>query len=304
MLAWAIALVGTVVAATGAAAAGGREGAAHGQPQPVAWSGIAKPSRGVAQAIGGYAAGCLSGGVALSGEGPGYQVIRMSRRRYYGHPELVSFLRDFGGGVAAAGLGTALIGDMAQPRGGPMRAGHASHQSGLDADVWLRLDLPSLARKARESLAEINYVDYDRKRVTPAWSDRQAEMVRLAARDRRVERIFVNPVIKRELCRRDWPDRAWLRKVRPWYGHDGHMHVRLSCPPGSPHCVPQKALPDGDGCGDDLAWWLERIEPLRPIPPDKAVTPAPKLPAACAAVFRADGTVVAETEKLRLQDNN
>ena len=29
-----------------------------------------------------------------------------------------------------------LIGDMSQPRGGPMLNGHSSHQIGLDVDIW------------------------------------------------------------------------------------------------------------------------------------------------------------------------
>ncbi|WP_051341503.1 penicillin-insensitive murein endopeptidase [Azospirillum halopraeferens] len=290
-----------VMAGAGTAAARDPAGV---QPQPAAWGRLAAPSQGPAQAIGGYAAGCLAGGVPLAGEGTGYQIIRMSRNRYYGHPSLIAYLEDFGRKVAAAGLGTALIADMTQPRGGPMRYGHASHQSGLDADIWLRLDLPALGRKERESLHEVRYVDYARMSVTPAWSERQARMVRIAASDRRVDRIFVNPAIKKDLCARPWPDRAWLGKVRPWHGHDGHMHIRLVCPPGSSQCVPQKALPEGDGCDEDLAWWLERAVPAREIPPEKAVPPNPKLPPSCTAVFGAKGISVAQAKPAGNYDNN
>lgn len=261
---------------------------------PVAWGAVASPSLGPAQVIGGYASGCLAGGVALAPEGAGYQVIRLSRVRNYGHPSLVAFLQDFGRGVERQGLGTALVGDMAQPRGGPLRYGHASHQSGLDADVWLRLDLPAMNRGARESLSEIKYVDYGAMTVTPSWTGRQAALIRTAATDPRVARIFVNPAIKRELCTTAGADRDWLRKVRPWHGHDGHMHIRLSCPAGSPACEEQAALPDGDGCGDELASWLDRAVPAREVPPSKARPPSPAMPAACAAVLRGAGTAVAQ----------
>lgn len=261
---------------------------------PVAWSAVTAPSLGPAQAIGGYASGCLAGGVALAPEGPGYQVIRLSRGRNYGHPVLVSFLEDFGRRVERQGLGTALVGDMGQPRGGPLSYGHASHQSGLDADVWLRLDLPAMTRGAREKLTEIRYVNYAGMTVVPTWSERQAALVRTAATDPRVARIFVNPAIKRELCTAATGDRDWLRKVRPWHGHDGHMHIRLSCPPGSPACEEQTALPDGDGCGDELASWLGRAVPAREIPPSKARPPSPALPAACAAVLQGAGTTLVQ----------
>jgi len=260
---------------------------------PIAWSRADGPAPGPAQAIGGYAAGCLSGGVALPGEGAGYQVIRMSRQRNFGHPALVGFVKDFGVKVAAAGLGTALIADMAQARGGPMSFGHASHQSGLDADVWLRLDLPPMGRAAREHLEEIKYVDYDDRRVTADWSAKQAEMIRIAAADPRVSRLFVSPAIKQALCRKEWKDRDWLGKLRPWHGHDGHMHVRLSCPPGSAQCEEQRELPDGDGCGEDLRVWLNRAMPVTEIPPERARPRNPQLPPACHAVLRSGGTRIA-----------
>lgn len=254
-----------------------------------AFAAVPGPSRGAAQAIGGYAAGCLAGGQALPPEGTGYQVIRLSRKRNYGHPVLVDYLQDFGKSVAAAGLGTALIGDLGQARGGPMAFGHASHQIGLDADVWLRLDLPALSRPQREGVEEIRMVDYDRLAVRDdgAWTSRQAALIRLAASDPRVGRIFVHPTIKLALCRSTAGDRSWLRRVRPWYGHDGHMHIRLSCPADSPLCVPQRELPDGDGCDDDLHNWIaDASKPIVERAPGEVKPRNPVLPAACAAVLQ------------------
>ncbi len=265
-------------------------------PNSIPWSLVSGPSIGPAQSIGGYAAGCVTGAQPLAGEGVGYQVIRMSRQRYYGHPELVAYLKDFGRKVAAAGLGTALIGDMGQARGGPMSFGHASHQSGLDADVWLRLDLPPLGRHGRESLEEIKYVDYGRVRVTADWSEKQAQMIRIAASDPRVARIFINPAIKLAMCRRDWPNRDFLRKLRPWHGHDGHMHVRLSCPANSPQCEDQRDLPDGDGCGSELESWLDSVYPVVEKHNGKPQPRYVSMPAACQPVLRAAGTRVAAAD--------
>lgn len=289
--------VGMLAGPAGDADAGTKKKPALNAPQysAAAWSKVNGPSPGPAQSIGGYAAGCIAGAQALPPEGTGYQVIRLSRQRNYGHPALNDYLKDFGRRVAAAGLGTALIGDMGQARGGPMPMGHASHQIGLDADIWLRLDLPAMGRPGRESLEEIKYVDFDLMRVTPSWSDKQAQMIRIAASDPRVARIFVNPAIKQAMCEHGWADRDFLRKLRPWGGHDGHMHIRLSCQPGSPQCEDQAAAPEGDGCGEELASWLERPPPSTPRPP-AAKPPEPRrarVPDACVPVLRAGGTRVA-----------
>ena len=267
-------------------------------PNSIAWSQVAGPAFGPAQSIGGYAAGCVNGAQPLAGEGTGYQVIRMSRQRYYGHPELIGYLKDFGRRVAAAGLGSALVGDMGQARGGPMSFGHASHQMGLDADIWLRLDLPPLGRNARESLTEVKYVDYGRRRVNADWSDRQAQLIRIAAADPRVARVFVNPAIKAAMCRHPWPNRDFLHKLRPWHGHDGHMHVRLRCPAGSPLCEDQKDVPGGDGCGGELTSWLGSVFPLVERHEGKPQPRHVTLPPACRAVLRAGGTRVAAADGL------
>ena len=295
-----VACVGLAVALLAAGEAEAKQRKKKPAPIPayatsVAWGAVAGPSLGAAQSIGGYAAGCVSGARALPPEGVGYQVIRLSRQRNYGHPVLVDMLRDFGRRVALAGLGTALIGDMGQARGGPMPSGHASHQIGLDADVWLRLDLPPMGRAGRERLEEIKYVDYDRMRVTEDWSDRQAKMVQIAASDARVARIFVSPAIKLAMCQRSWADRGFLNKLRPWHGHDGHMHIRLNCPSGSPLCEQQTAQPDGDGCDDELMSWLSSASPAIERPPGYKPEPrvVRKMPAACAPVLKSAGTRMA-----------
>lgn len=63
----------------------------------------------------------------------------MSSCAYFGHPTLLAFVERLGTEVRAQHLGTLLIGDMAMPAGGSFNGGHASHQSGLDVDIWLQL---------------------------------------------------------------------------------------------------------------------------------------------------------------------
>ena len=127
------------------------------------------------------------------------------------------------------------------------------------------------------------------------WSSRQLKLIRFAAKDPAVDRLFVHPVIKRELCRVVTRDRSWLGKVVPWYGHHAHMHVRMHCPLGSPQCRSQKKVPPGDGCGKPLRWWFEVALPSsrawlkrakKRKPAKRAYTPPPVLPKACTAVLR------------------
>lgn len=252
------------------------------------WSVPANPASGPAEAIGGYSRGCVRGAAALPMRGPGFQVIHPSRKRYFGHPDLIAVLRDLGKKLERAGMRPLPVADLAQPRGGPAPSGHASHQTGLDADLWFRPAPRRMSRRKRETLPHHAVVDIRRKRRTRYWSRRVGKLLRFAAEDPRVNRIFVNPIIKRELCKRTRGDRSWLRKVRPWYGHAAHFHVRLSCPAGSDQCKPQGPLPAGDGC-DKLDWWLDdKAQAARRKGQkryQKAVDSAPKLPPACDAVL-------------------
>lgn len=223
-----------------------------------AWSRIAAPTTDLPDTIGGYTNGCFIGGKALPAEGRGYQVVRLSRNRYYGHPDLVQYLKDLGNKVADEKLGLMLVADMGQPRGGPMPGGHVSHQNGLDADIWLPLNYKRTSGK-RDGLHSVAMADREKfKLKRDVWTKGQARLIRLAAEDKRVARILVNPVIKIELCAMQWDDRSWLRKIRPWWKHHTHFHVRLHCPKGDPDCKPQAIPPAGDGCGADLkAWYPE-----------------------------------------------
>jgi penicillin-insensitive murein endopeptidase len=223
--------------------------------------------------------------------GEGYQVMRPSRNRHYGHPRLIAFVQQIGREVQKRGWGRLLIGDLAQPRGGPMEYGHRSHQSGLDVDIWLQLSAPGSrvhSRAEAERMPMRPVVDAPQGRLDPArWSSRYADLIALAAIQPRVERIFVHPVIKQALCQSHGGE-AWLGRVRPYWGHDAHFHVRLACPPDSPRCTPQDPVPPGDGCDEALDQWVEelRLAATRPAPP---ATPRPaqpaRVPAACKALL-------------------
>jgi penicillin-insensitive murein endopeptidase len=219
----------------------------------------ATPAPLAARSIGTYVRGCLAGAVALPVDGKTWQVMRLSRNRNWGHPRLVQFLERFAARVPeVAGWPGILVGDLTQPRGGPMLSGHASHQIGLDADIWLT-PMPDrrLTREEREQMSAINLVAEDWNDVDPkVWTRQHTAVIRAAAMDSTVERVLVNAAIKKALCREAGKDRAWLAKVRPWYGHNYHMHIRIGCPPDSKECKGQDPVPTGDGCGRELDWWF------------------------------------------------
>lgn len=255
------------------------------------WGAAASASPGPASPIGGPANGCLAGAAALPADGVGFQAIRLRRHRNFGHPDTIAFVMRLGRAAQAAGLAPFYVGDMAQPRGGPMASGHGAHQNGLDVDIWFNLDpKPTLAPLARDDVPLPSMLLAGMHAIDPAQFDaRQVTLLRLAAADQRVERIFVNPVIKQALCRgfagATDGGSAWLHKLRPWPGHDEHLHVRLACPAGATQCVGQPPIPPGDGCDASLAWWLEKHEaPTTPVPPRP---PRPRLPKACAALLTA-----------------
>jgi penicillin-insensitive murein endopeptidase len=252
-----------------------------------------QPLPGPAYSIGSYADGCLAGGVALPITGPSWQVMRLSRNRNWGNPELIAFLERFANNARKVGWNGLLVGDMSQPRGGPMITGHASHQIGLDADIWFT-PMPNhvLTREEREYDGAVDMVARDRLDVDPeVWAHVRTELIRTASEDPVVTRIFVNAAIKKALCREAGPDRAWLAKVRPWWGHAEHFHIRIACPPGSPECKPQPPVAPGDGCGHAMDYWFSEgvLHPKPPPAPAPARPPMTMagLPQACRAVVDA-----------------
>jgi penicillin-insensitive murein endopeptidase len=245
-----------------------------------------------ARAIGFYSKGCLAGAVALPVDGATWQVMRLSRNRNWGHPDLIKLLERLSAKASKiANWPGLLVGDLAQPRGGPMLSGHASHQLGLDADVWLT-PMPdrTLSREERESMSATMIVRPDRRDVDAnVWTPGHLQMIKAAAEEKIVDRIFVNAAIKKALCREAGKDRDWLEKVRPYWGHDYHMHIRIRCPAGNADCKPQDPVGDGDGCGKELDYWFQESI-LYPPPPKEPPKPKPpimmsELPPACRQVL-------------------
>jgi penicillin-insensitive murein DD-endopeptidase len=231
------------------------------------------------QAIGPYDRGCIAGAQKLPLNGPGWQVMRLSRNRIWGHPVLLAAIRKLASEAQQSdGWQGILVGDMAQPIGGPLLGGHASHQTGLDADLWY-MAMPShvLTSEEREQLAAANMVDQKTLTVNPSvWTAAQVKLLKRIASYPEIVRVFVHPAIKKALCEGAGTDRVWLQKIRPWYKHDDHFHIRLNCPPNSPACVAQAPTTSGDGCGQELDDWFKKLRAVPEKP--RAVAPTPQQP--------------------------
>lgn len=247
------------------------------------WQRIAQPVPGAPQAIGGFANGCIVGAEALPLNNPAYQVMRPDQRRYFGHPDLLLFIQRLTTQVHNLGLGQVLIGDMGMAAGGRFSSGHASHQSGLDVDIWLQLPKKRWTSQMLLKPQPLDLVSADGKRVVARhWQPEIDSLIKLAAKDEQVTRIFVNPAIKKQLCADAGSDRDWLRKVRPWFGHRAHMHVRLRCPPDSLECLDQALPPPGDGCDAELESWFLPKKPGSGAPVKRE---PPPLPPSCQALL-------------------
>lgn len=249
------------------------------------WMRVEAPTLGRAESIGGYTAGCLRGGKALEVQGAGFQVMRFEKNHRFGNPVLLRLIREIGAELKTEEKDPLSIGDMALPRGGPSLDAHASHQSGLDVDIWYK--------SSAESRPERVVVFPDRIVNPEKFGEREIELLGRFAKKPEVDRVFVNYAVKKELCTKR-PNADWIQKIRPWYTHDAHFHVRLKCPALDTQCQPMAALPIGNGCDESLGrWWSPRVRREESLAARWAVSgkqpewTMPRLPQEC-------GTVIAE----------
>jgi len=260
------------------------------------WQMQKQPAKGTPESIGTYALGCMKGAVSLPQDGFGWQVMRPSRKRHFAHPHMVSYIERLAKQVRIKLKSTLMVGDISMPKGGQFASGHRSHQIGLDADIWLSTppaaNKRSLSTIEREKISALSLVDKRAKITNKNFQAYHRNLLKIAASDEAVDRMFVNYAIKKELCRTD-KGADWLGKVRPWLGHDHHFHVRLKCPAGNDLCTYPKDYEaiNGDGCDDTLDWWFRKPtkaerEEWERKQKELAKQPKPKLPPQCEALIK------------------
>ena len=259
-----------------------------------------------ARSFGSYTRGCLAGGKMLPVNGPAWQAMRLSRNRNWGHPIMVDVVERLAiESQAQDGWPGLLVGDISQPRGGPMLTGHKSHQVGLDADIWFKPMPPrELTWKERETISAISMLGPDKLSVNEeVWTNGHVRLLQRAASYPDVSRILVHPAIKKAVCDATGGKGKWLRKIRPWWGHHYHFHVRIDCPRGSGRCANQKPPPGGTGCGRQLKDWYAMLRnAMKPKKKTKKKVKRRKrppltlaqLPSACRDILNARGEPVRE----------
>ena len=235
--------------------------------------------------LGGPGGGCIAGAAQLPAQGPGFQTIRSSKSHFWGAPTTIAALERLAVQAHAAGLPDLYMNDIGKHYGGPFPGVHATHMLGLDADVWLDVrPKQPLSAAERDAVDVQSLVMPGGREINPSvWSKDHVTLLRLAAALPGVDRVLVNPAIKRQLCRDVAGDRSWLNMIRPWWGHAAHMHIHFRCPPGQTACADQAPRPTGEGCDASLQWWFDQLD-LPPKPPGKPAPP-PVLPAACKAIM-------------------
>ncbi|OYQ81532.1 penicillin-insensitive murein endopeptidase [Ignatzschineria sp. F8392] len=251
-----------------------------------AWHTIASPSNNEQTVIfGSYANGCIDGAITIPTTGLSYQQVRPSRNRHYGAPEMADFIAKIDRWALSENQ-ILIFGDISQPRGGPANFGHASHQTGLDIDIWFEDRNEPLPESLIEKLVTPSVVNPKKGDLNQHWRPFYRDLLYYSATNPQTERIFINPVIKAALCQSE-EDRSWLQKLRPWFGHDSHFHIRLQCPKDSEHCIPQAPIPVGDGCNQDLQNWVNDQINWHLNPPKKSAPidkPPKVLPIECQVI--------------------
>ena len=249
------------------------------------WSRVTKPKPGPPRAIGQPGSGCVEGALALPMHGRGLLVAHPERRREFGHPTLIAFLRDLAASARREKLGPLVVGDLGQPRGGPTPSGHRSHQNGLDVDLWYTQPQQPISPGQTNFPPAPSVVELGTGKPLRAWNGRVARLIELAASNPSVDRIFVHPGVKRALCKDKTLRGPWLQRVRPWWGHQDHFHVRLRCPADSPDCVEPQALPIGEGCDNSLHWWFSEDARQAAAKHGPAAENAPAMPEKCEQIL-------------------
>ncbi|NDD92139.1 penicillin-insensitive murein endopeptidase [bacterium] len=235
-------------------------GSTHAEAIENPWTKIKSPAQGQAESIGTPSAGCLRGAAALKDQGEGYKLVRPSRGRYFGHPRLIEAVEQAAETLAKQKKPPLLIADLGLPRGGPTLSAHSSHQTGLDVDIWYLRYKPWKNRKnvrkaEREKLQATPMVDPKNLKALPAFGKEERAVLQLFAENPEVDRILVHFAIKKALCQ-TVPQEPWIRKIRPWFGHDHHFHVRMKCSATDRLCrTATDPLPEGNSCDQSLDWW-------------------------------------------------
>lgn len=254
------------------------------------------PTSGNHESAGFYSSGCLLGALEISESGKGFQLLKPERRRNFTHPETKKLFTHVMAKHFEKHGNYYLTGDFSLSQGGPTLSGHSSHQNGLDIDIFFDSTKSVLSRNALKIHKIDSYLLNNEKINLKKWNKPLEELIVMFAKDERVDRLFIHPKFKQLFCEKRYElklSEKDLIKIRPWYGHDEHIHVRLSCPADSPNCVKQPIPQEKETCGKDLNWWFTDDANYESSDYSKSISDIKnryqekmkKLPEACKALF-------------------
>jgi len=201
-----------------------------------------------------YSSGHLLNGWELPNEGEGYVRLFSYRNRGWGTQQIIEMIEKsaFEINQLFPAKDRLLVGDISALKGGRI-SGHGSHQNGLDVELaFYRLDGVEQSADYRNGFLE-NMVK--KGKISKNFDVvRNWELVKSLHRFGRVNRIFIDKVIKKELCKHaeflgekdSYVD--VLKSLRPYPYHGDHLHVRIECPENAPKCRNQIDHGEGVGC--------------------------------------------------------
>jgi len=223
------------------------------------WHEATEPTGNQTRVYGGYTAGCIDGAVKLPEKGVGYIAANYNNNRLYGHPKLIKLIEETSITMKEKYGKTILIGDLGQARGGPAplkTSAHRSHQNGLDVDIWYRnINKDNITEEDVYPQTVLSF--FKNKLSNKHWNESHVELLKYVAQQNDVERILLNPHVKKAMCSQ-YSNEKWIHKLRPWWGHHKHFHVRLKCPKNDITCKKQDPVPNEDSCGEPLNWWFSK----------------------------------------------
>ena len=205
--------------------------------------------------IGYYSSGSLTNGVGLPDSGPGYMKLFLQRHRAWGTQEMITMIIRSAADMNKLfpDMDRLQVGDISQEGGGDVSDLHSSHQNGQDVDLtYYRKNQIEQPINHVNGFSEQMVIN---NRLSKNFDTaRNWEFIKRLHQNGDVQRIFVDPVIKKEFCRFARTKNELirhdeiLRSLRTLENHADHMHVRLRCPPQARVCVSQEDPPAGTGC--------------------------------------------------------
>ena len=199
--------------------------------------------------------GSLEGAECLPQEGEGYMQLYRNMQRIWGTMPMIDMIQKSAADVARKypGRDRLQVEDISAQSGGDID-GHGSHENGQDVDLgFYKADgVEHDPRAKNQYYADPMVVN---GKVSPNFDvERNWELMKALHRHGNVQKIFVDQVLKRELCRHARSKGEFsmniqvLRSLRHETNHQDHMHVRLRCPPRAKNCSNLGEPPAGSGC--------------------------------------------------------